>query len=81
MATFVGGQRARLADLESRLAAAEAAAAAAKSVFVVTGVPDPGLGKDGDLAADIGDPATSTGLIYLKTGGAWVSTTFQAWTA
>lgn len=78
---FAGGSPAKLSELETRLAAAEAAAASAKAFHVVTGVPNNSLGKDGDVAADIGDPLTSTGLIYLKSGGTWTSTTFQAWTA
>ena len=79
---FAGGAPAKLSELESRLAFLEAFVAGApfNKVHVVTGAPAPGLGNDGDLAADIGDPLTSTGLFYLKTGGAWASTEFQAWT-
>lgn len=80
---FAGGSQAKLSELETRLAALEAFAASApfNKVHVVTGVPDPALGNDGDLAADIGDPATSTGLLYYKAAGVWVNSTFQAWTS
>ena len=78
---FAGGAQASLAELETRLAAAEAAVSAAKTVFTGSGAPGvlPGE-KDGDLYFDIGTPA-DTGLVYLRSGGSWVSTTFQFWAA
>lgn len=80
---FAGGVPAKLSDLENRLAALEAFVASApfNKAHVVVGAPDPTLGNDGDIAFDAGDPATSTGLLYVKAAGAWTSTTFQAWTA
>lgn len=81
---FAGGAPASLAELETRLQQLEAFAAMApfNKTHVVTGVPDNALGQDGDLAADIGDPAgVSTGLFYFKSGGTWSSTGFQAWKA
>lgn len=81
---FAGGVPAALAELEMRLAALEAFAAMTapfNKVHIVTGAPAPALGRDGDLAWDFGDVATSTGLLYAKSGGAWSSTGFQAWKA
>lgn len=80
---FAGGAPASLAALELRLAALEAFAASApfNKSHIVTGVPNNALGNDGDIAFDVGDPNTSTGLLYVKAAGVWISTTFQAWTA
>lgn len=78
--TDAANASAAAATASADAAAALAAAATAKSTHYGEGAPAGALGKDDDLYMDIGGPA-STGLIYAKVGGVWVSTGFQAWKA